>query len=605
LADILPINPAQATALFSAATAAIAAALFYEIASRLFAFRLLATASALTLGLGARFWSQAIIPEVYTLNVLLVALTLLLLLRLLRAPQRIHIFLWLCFVGGLGLANHWPLYVANAPAFILLFFAGGWRGLKNKPFVWTAGAGALVLGLAPYLYLIVRPHIEPPPLSIFTGLEDWTHIVDYVARAAYKKEEVPNIEHCVDSTLWGGQLLIWEYASLGALAAVFGVWRFCRRRPVMWTVAMLWGLVATAPLLGVVLCGDSEGGVARTVFAAYPLPAMLFLMIFVAAGLSVLPKPLGSVVAFLLMAVVGVVNWSTNDRSSDTLAENYSIAIMKALPQNAAIYCGRDSGFPLIYRHYALGERPDIKFVRSENNLLALTGKRRLFYIAAPFDNYARHDWGIMGELLPTQADGKVEAYIAPALIDFYATLPTIYNDFDEDTRQWDKIFMRTALFDVSRMLATAAHRQTLALSAQAVREVVRQTPEGLFGELMARTLGWANPVKHVEIREYLTVLRNISDDFLPAWRGQLSHMEAILYIGAGQWQAAYQKLEESVDIDPSPGNLAAIDLLQLLARDKKWEQYRQLRQRFATFDNISLPPLDAACAVALKKLCR
>ena len=79
---------------------------------------------AAALGLGDRFWSQAIIPETYTLNALLVVATLLFILRFMRRPKKCQPLFIAAFLFGLGLSNHWPLYLITAPAFAIMVFDG-------------------------------------------------------------------------------------------------------------------------------------------------------------------------------------------------------------------------------------------------------------------------------------------------------------------------------------------------------------------------------------------------------------------------------------------------------------------------------------------------
>jgi membrane-bound metal-dependent hydrolase YbcI (DUF457 family) len=63
------------------------------------------SAGALAFGVGVTLWSQAVIAEVYTLNALFVALTLLALL-LWRERRKDRYFLLSAFLVGLSLTNH-------------------------------------------------------------------------------------------------------------------------------------------------------------------------------------------------------------------------------------------------------------------------------------------------------------------------------------------------------------------------------------------------------------------------------------------------------------------------------------------------------------------
>ena len=512
LADISPLNPAQAAALFSACAAAFAGALFYEIARRLGAAVLAAAALAVMLGLGARFWAQSIIPEIYALNALLVAATLAALLRVLRAPSRRRV-LWLFFLGGLGLSNHWPLYLVNAPAFALLFAAGRpWR--KIPPRRLAGGACMFVLGLSPYLYLFLRPHWGAP-LSIFPPPQDWGAVFAYIARAPYATDVPASVEEwtaCAEGALLGVRLLAAEYSYIGAAAAVWGAWHFFRRRPALWGIAAVLGAAASAPFLGGYLCGDVGGGTAHTVFAAYPLPAMIFLMLFVAEGVSRLPQKLQIPAAAALALSVFAANWQENNRSGDRLAEEYAAAILESLPQNAAVAIGGDFSFPIFYRYHALSARPDIiltKTVADEENY---PGRRR-FFSGAPGDEKLIRDWGILQELSPE--DGAAESLPPPPLLNFYRFLLRRYSDFDSDTRQWDKIVVRRGIFDGARALAAA--KTPLTPELKSLLAALAKTPEGLFGALTARMK--AGNISISEIRDTLAVLRQ-ADGFFTGLAG-------------------------------------------------------------------------------------
>ena len=121
---------------------------------------------ALTLATAPLFWSQATITEVYTLNALLAAVLMLVAAHLaLPSPvgagrtrrsttARLALF---GFVLGIGLGNHFTLLVVAAPLVLWLWWALGLRSLATP---WAVGA--LVLGLAVYVYLPLRAAQGPP-----------------------------------------------------------------------------------------------------------------------------------------------------------------------------------------------------------------------------------------------------------------------------------------------------------------------------------------------------------------------------------------------------------------------------------------------------------
>jgi hypothetical protein len=118
-----------------------------------------AAAGALAFGLGAALWSQAVIAEVYTLNALLVAMTIGVLL-LWREHGRDRYLLLSAFLVGLSLTNHLTSGLL-LPAGVLLVALVDRSKLKDVGLL-LKGAGLFLLGLTPYLYLPIRAAMDPP-----------------------------------------------------------------------------------------------------------------------------------------------------------------------------------------------------------------------------------------------------------------------------------------------------------------------------------------------------------------------------------------------------------------------------------------------------------
>ena len=117
-----------------------------------------AAAGALTFGLGMTLWSQAVVAEVYTLNALLVSLTLLALL-LWRWQQNDRYLLMAAFGAGLCVTNHMTSGLM-LPAILLFVGFVSWRKLLEWRLA-LKGGGVFLLGLAPYLYLPLRAAMDP------------------------------------------------------------------------------------------------------------------------------------------------------------------------------------------------------------------------------------------------------------------------------------------------------------------------------------------------------------------------------------------------------------------------------------------------------------
>jgi 4-amino-4-deoxy-L-arabinose transferase-like glycosyltransferase len=152
-------DPAYRVNLGSAVYAALAVVAVYA-AGLLLSRRVVAAASgALVFGLGTALWSQAVIAEVYTLNALLVSVTIVVLL-LWREYRKDRYLLLSAFLVGLCLTNHLTSGLL-LPASLLLVALVDWRRLVDVRLV-LGGAGLFLLGLIPYLYLPIRAAMDPP-----------------------------------------------------------------------------------------------------------------------------------------------------------------------------------------------------------------------------------------------------------------------------------------------------------------------------------------------------------------------------------------------------------------------------------------------------------
>lgn len=145
--------------LASAAYAALAVVVVFG-AGYLLSRRIVASAvAAVTFGLGGAIWSQAVIAEVYTMNALLIALTIVCLL-LWRDRERDRYLLLAAFLCGLCLTHHLTSGLL-LPASLLFVGLVNWRRLLEWRLM-LKSAGLFFLGLTPYLYLPIRSWMNAP-----------------------------------------------------------------------------------------------------------------------------------------------------------------------------------------------------------------------------------------------------------------------------------------------------------------------------------------------------------------------------------------------------------------------------------------------------------
>ncbi len=118
-----------------------------------------AAVGAVAFGVGEAIWSQAVIAEVYTMNALLISLTLLALL-LWRDRARDRYLLLAAFLAGLCLTHHLTSGLL-LPASLVFVGLADWRKLLEWRLM-LKSAGLFFLGLTPYLYLPIRSWMDAP-----------------------------------------------------------------------------------------------------------------------------------------------------------------------------------------------------------------------------------------------------------------------------------------------------------------------------------------------------------------------------------------------------------------------------------------------------------
>ncbi|HEX7136860.1 MAG TPA: DUF2723 domain-containing protein, partial [Vicinamibacterales bacterium] len=131
---------------------------------------------ALIAGLGRTFWSQSVIPEVYTLHTALLLATLVSLVAWKRSgnPQLLYLA---SLAFGLDLAHHTDVAVF-APAILVFVIAVSPRSLTSPRVVATCAALVLMPMLL-YVYIIIRTNQEAPYVE--AGATTISGLVDVIS----------------------------------------------------------------------------------------------------------------------------------------------------------------------------------------------------------------------------------------------------------------------------------------------------------------------------------------------------------------------------------------------------------------------------------------
>ena len=207
--------------LLSAVCAAATVVLLYSAGQELLPetpqARLASFCAAMLLATSRIFWSQALITEVYALNCLFFAATLCLSVRLARCPsaavtaQPLRVSLWTAWLYGLSLGNH--LTIAFSAPLILYHFWSTSRHRASRLMDWARVLGALLLGLAVYLYLPLR--VGRQALFNWGNPADLRGFLWVVSGGIYRQYVL-----ALPAAYWGDRLLAWA----GLLREQFGLW---------------------------------------------------------------------------------------------------------------------------------------------------------------------------------------------------------------------------------------------------------------------------------------------------------------------------------------------------------------------------------------------
>lgn len=358
--------------LLSATFGALGVAMVWLCARTLTASRLYAYAAALALGLSPAFWSQAIIAEVYTLNVFF-------LFTLLYFALRRGSLAAMALVFGLSLSNHWPLMLLVSPAFAVLLWPRRREVAQRLPVL----LALLLAGLLPYAWMVA---LSNTPLAVsFAGpIGSLQEFWFFVSRAGYTEVDVSRSATWLDRLgffgFFGSQLLL-QFAVVGTMLAALGFWAQWREwgRGVAAALSIAFFMPSAALIM---LLGFDYDSFHKHIFHVYPLPAYGVAALWLALGIARLVRHLewrlrtAIAACFLVLAAIGSVGLYANQLSGYSWVERYGRALLTAMPQEGVVLLkGVDIG-PLGYLHMVEGLRPDLTLYHPEGLVLG----NRLFH---------------------------------------------------------------------------------------------------------------------------------------------------------------------------------------------------------------------------------
>jgi hypothetical protein len=346
--------------------------------------RHIAALGALAFSVTATFWSQAIITEVYSLNVFLNLCLLLFALRIFlnfnpdtqESVATSRDFYLFSIALGLALSNHWPLTVLATPAYLLLISRPYFR-LQNKL---TAVLPAIAIGAAAYLYLYWNN--QSSPFINFSGeFANFTEFFEYLMRKHYASVDFQSTAGLQDKLLFARDLAHQFVRELNLLLifSALGLYRLIKM-PESRTIglAISWVILANSLLL-VLLVNFDYSLLYSLVFEVYPIVSIVMLFVLAGFGMHSLTRrenPMITskhLVIILLLSLALNVFFSLpqNYRHHYSWGEEYAQRILSELPTNATLFSDGEVELGLLsYYHFIKGQRSDIQIYSSSALLL-------------------------------------------------------------------------------------------------------------------------------------------------------------------------------------------------------------------------------------------
>jgi tetratricopeptide (TPR) repeat protein len=344
--------------LFSAVMAAATVFLLVLLLQRLTRSRLAAMAGAAALAVLPEFFSQATVPEVYTLNTFFVALCWLLLM-LWQDSRRDKLLFAFAAAYGFSLANHNTMLLLG-PVFGLFIFSVERPGLARFRTYAGMAVLSLVIAFALYAYLPLRSLSNPPvdwgnpeTLSLW-----WRHVTR--GQYAFMLTQEPRGLARLGMQLW----MSLPSSSGGWGLLMMGLLGFLGVRP----VSRVWLLLGSGLLtyLGFVLIQNPSNTIEwRVVMRVFELPLQLSLAVGLGVICMRLKQKQQAVLAACLIIALLYMSWDRIQHRGGDLVEAYARQSLECLPENAIVVPQADhQAFPLHYLQVVEGLRPDVTIAR-------------------------------------------------------------------------------------------------------------------------------------------------------------------------------------------------------------------------------------------------
>jgi hypothetical protein len=360
--------------LMSATLGAAGVGMIYLVARRLPVHPVPAALATAAFAVSSTFWSQAVIAEVYAPNVLAVAGTLWLALRWAdgvaydpsprRDDRRFAVFA-LAYGASFGMHLSNLGFAPAYAAFALLVDPG----ILRRPASVLRAVFAFLVGIAQFAWLPYRAGASD--LFPNSAPTDWRSLYSYTLgaftrqRFAFGGEEVP--AHVAQYL----GLVIDNFGAIGLLLAFAGMVRLAWRAPRrFWLLVPMWAVHVGAFMRAFLLDPNVFFVASNVLVALFVAEGIDGARAAIARGGARLGAPRATgvvstvavVVAIALLVRGGRTSWRENDRSTDTVVDDfYDVAFAMLPTQSMLVPPGRGAfGAAAAYWRLTHDARPDV-----------------------------------------------------------------------------------------------------------------------------------------------------------------------------------------------------------------------------------------------------